>query len=95
MGESPIKTRCIDDRLSFERARHRLKKKALTPNDPAYPASPSYTSGHMSQFTDNTRPVGSSASSADRSGRGPFFYLDAAWLNEGRCPGGRPSVSEN
>jgi len=21
--------------------------------------------------------------------------LDAAWLNEGRCPGGRPSVSEN
>ena len=25
----------------------------------------------------------------------PFFFLDAAWLNEGRCPGGRPSVSEN
>ena len=24
-----------------------------------------------------------------------FFYLDAAWLNEGRCPGGRPSVSKN
>ena len=24
-----------------------------------------------------------------------FFYLDAAWLNESRCPGGRPSVSEN
>ena len=23
------------------------------------------------------------------------FGLDAAWLNEGRCPGGRPSVSEN
>ena len=23
----------------------------------------------------------------------PFFCLDAAWLNEGRCPGGRPSVS--
>ena len=24
----------------------------------------------------------------------PFFFgLDAAWLNEGRCPGGRPSVS--
>ncbi len=22
-----------------------------------------------------------------------FFGLDAAWLNEGRCPGGRPSVS--
>ena len=22
-----------------------------------------------------------------------FFCLDAAWLNEGRCPGGRPSVS--
>ena len=22
-----------------------------------------------------------------------FFWLDAAWLNEGRCPGGRPSVS--
>ena len=22
-----------------------------------------------------------------------FFYLDAAWLNEGRCPGGRSSVS--
>ena len=22
-----------------------------------------------------------------------FFFLDAAWLNEGRCPGGRPSVS--
>ena len=27
MGESPIKTRCVDDRLSFERARHRQKKK--------------------------------------------------------------------
>ena len=26
-GESPIKTRCIDDRLSFKRARHRQKKK--------------------------------------------------------------------
>ena len=25
-GESPIKTRCIDDRLSFERGRHRPKK---------------------------------------------------------------------
>ena len=26
----------------------------------------------------------------------PFFFcLNAAWLNEGRCPGGRPSVSEN
>ena len=25
----------------------------------------------------------------------PFFCLNAAWLNEGRCPGGRPSVSEN
>ena len=24
-----------------------------------------------------------------------FFYLDAAWLNEGRCPGGRLSVSKN
>ena len=24
-----------------------------------------------------------------------FFFLDAAWLNEGRCPGGRPSVSKN
>ena len=24
-----------------------------------------------------------------------FFCLDAAWLNEGRCPGGRPSVSYN
>ena len=24
-----------------------------------------------------------------------FFCLNAAWLNEGRCPGGRPSVSEN
>ena len=24
-----------------------------------------------------------------------FFYLDAAWLNKGRCPGGRPSVSEH
>ena len=23
----------------------------------------------------------------------PFFCLDAAWLNEGRCPGGRPSVT--
>ena len=22
-----------------------------------------------------------------------FFWLDAAWLNEVRCPGGRPSVS--
>ena len=22
-----------------------------------------------------------------------FFSVDAAWLNEGRCPGGRPSVS--
>ena len=28
-GESPIKTRCIDDRLSFKRARHRQKKKYL------------------------------------------------------------------
>ena len=25
----------------------------------------------------------------------PFFYLDAAWLNEGRCPGGRSSVSKH
>ena len=24
-----------------------------------------------------------------------FFFLMAAWLNEGRCPGGRPSVSTN
>ena len=24
-----------------------------------------------------------------------FFCLMAAWLNEGRCPGGRPSVSTN
>ena len=24
-----------------------------------------------------------------------FFCLMAAWLNEGRCPGGRPSVSAN
>ena len=24
-----------------------------------------------------------------------FFYLDAAWLNESRRPGGRPSVSAN
>ena len=24
-----------------------------------------------------------------------FFSLMAAWLNEGRCPGGRPSVSTN
>ena len=24
-----------------------------------------------------------------------FFFLDAAWLNEGRCPGGRPSVSKH
>ena len=24
-----------------------------------------------------------------------FFFLNAAWLNEGRCPGGRPSVSVN
>ena len=24
-----------------------------------------------------------------------FFGLMAAWLNEGRCPGGRPSVSTN
>ena len=23
-----------------------------------------------------------------------FFGLDAAWLNEGRCPGGRPSVKK-
>ena len=32
-GESPIKTRSIDDRLSFKRARHRQKKKekGLTP----------------------------------------------------------------
>ena len=26
---------------------------------------------------------------------GSFFCLDAAWLNEGRCPGGRTSVSYN
>ena len=25
---------------------------------------------------------------------GRSFCLDAAWLNEGRCPGGRPSVSD-
>ena len=31
MGESPIKTRCIDDRLSFKRARHRQKKKKAFP----------------------------------------------------------------
>ena len=24
-----------------------------------------------------------------------FFCVDAAWLNEGRYPGGRPSVCEN
>ena len=29
-AESPIKTRCIDDRLSFKRARHRQKKKDQT-----------------------------------------------------------------
>ena len=29
-------------------------------------------SGYMSQFPDNTRPVGSSSSSADRTGRGPY-----------------------
>ena len=28
-GESPIKTKCIDDRLSFKRARHRQKKKTM------------------------------------------------------------------
>ena len=28
-------------------------------------------------------------------GREDFFFLDAAWLNEGRCPGGRPSVSKH
>ena len=27
------------------------------------------------------------------SGQAFFLGLDAAWLNEGRCPGGRPSVS--
>ena len=31
---------------------------------------------------------------AMRAKAGVFFCLDAAWLNEGRCPGGRPSVSE-
>ena len=33
----------------------------------------------------------------NKSGHNGFFifYLDAAWLNEGRCPGGRPSVSEH
>ena len=30
-GESPIETRCIDDRLSFKRARHRPKKKNPVP----------------------------------------------------------------
>ena len=30
-----------------------------------------------------------------QSGRMSFFCLMAAWLNEGRCPGGRPSVSTN
>ena len=29
----------------------------------------------------------------DQSRRRFFVCLDAAWLNEGRCPGGRPSVS--
>ena len=31
----------------------------------------------------------------DKVGFEVFFCLDAAWLNEGRCRGGRPSVSEN
>ena len=30
-----------------------------------------------------------------RTKRSFFFCLMAAWLNEGRCPGGRPSVSAN
>ena len=29
------------------------------------------------------------------SGYPASSFLDAAWLNESRCPGGRPSVSEN
>ena len=43
------------------------------PRIPSKGSAPSGShSGYMSQFTDNTRPVGSSASSADRSGRGPY-----------------------
>ena len=48
-------------------------------SDPKRPRIPSKGSapsgghpGYMSQFADNTRPVGSSASSTDRSGRGPY-----------------------
>ena len=48
-------------------------------SDPKRPRIPSKgsapsgrPSGYMSQFPDNTRPVGSSASSADRTGRGPY-----------------------
>ena len=40
------------------------------------------------------RPAGLHSRTEPR-GQDDFFYLDAAWLNEGRCPGGRPSVSEN
>ena len=43
------------------------------PRIPSKGSAPSGShSGYMSQFPDNTRPVGSSASSADRSGRGPY-----------------------
>ena len=35
-GESPIKTRCIDDRLSFKRARHRQKKIYSPPPPPRW-----------------------------------------------------------
>ena len=43
------------------------------PRIPSKGSAPSGShSGYMSQFPDNARPVGSSASSADRSGRGPY-----------------------
>ena len=44
-------------------------------SDPKRPSKDSASgshSGYMSQLTDNTRPIGSSASSADRSGRDPY-----------------------
>ena len=39
--------------------------------------------------------IGSSCFGSSLLERTPFFCLMAAWLNEGRCPGGRPSVSTN
>ena len=58
------------------RPQHSSYRACSDPKRPRIPSKGSAPSGshpgYMSQFPDNTRPVGSSASSSDRSGRGPY-----------------------